>query len=864
MVAYKTRPMSLPQGFWRSRFYPGFEMGFAFPLATGPDLDWRRAYFNMNRALDLPQNEGLKNRRRIWNLVSSFADLIENYTVRSEVSGRGIFYYDDSKTQPIVERLSTQCITTEEKIADNDDTSYGRLTYGLLKFGSRTIHDQRLVVPLDYGRVTRVEVFLVTFASKEYIAGLRFTLTDTAAGEQQTRLLGYTTQKMEHVATLASCDRIAGFGVGLSAGGIVSFCMMLLRSGTSAHYTKVIGKTEPKESDTAWGRLVPKSPVTELHILATFDDFKMAGIGISDSPSPTQSFQSSQLQSTWTPSRPRRVSYLLPRPQALPSQLFNRILNIDFGGERGERLARLTRVVAHVSPRPSPIVGLSFYYDGLEPLHFGRQGMIETSFLVNGPNGERIQSVAYEKESGTVVALRMLTNFGGDVIFLANRFLGPYGATPAYIWRTDWRGLVQEKPLLEARTKEIIVGFTSVLQDTSGSFQTFGVQCEKANAMELQILRRPERRPRYKEQMPGIGYMLEGDIGGFTATDCREYNTAPLDGVRKIRISCGQHGRPCRSGEISGLWLEYSSAYRPVILGQWITEVYTITLPSDEPITHIRIWLRGARHVLSDSRPFGRLVRIEVSTSSQSDSWPPGQLQDESDLVCLAFPSNYLEKLSWFMWALSENWDFPCVIMAPSSRAHRLVPWVKDLRGETHPWMAPQNALWTLENGTDRLVSIAPLGGLNSPEAGVIGGLRFSYESGRTIYTGSANGEPVSPGVTFNKQDRLCKLLVHTLGSHLLEIYFTFRNVESGQVTTRSLNNSAYLEGLGDTESPAYDTDRYVIDIDQRTRQPDFLYERGGPTLPEQMPDGEIVGLCVFNSGYNMSVGLVLLQENSV
>ncbi|EAQ84903.1 predicted protein [Chaetomium globosum CBS 148.51] len=42
---------SLPRSFWRSRFGPAFEMGFALPARVERELDWRGLYFLMGRGL---------------------------------------------------------------------------------------------------------------------------------------------------------------------------------------------------------------------------------------------------------------------------------------------------------------------------------------------------------------------------------------------------------------------------------------------------------------------------------------------------------------------------------------------------------------------------------------------------------------------------------------------------------------------------------------------------------------------------------------------------------------------------------------------------------------------------------------------
>ncbi|KAK3292517.1 uncharacterized protein B0H64DRAFT_435248 [Chaetomium fimeti] len=50
-VAHVSGLDGLPRSFWRSRFGPAFEMGFAQPARAGRDLDWRGMYFLVRRAL---------------------------------------------------------------------------------------------------------------------------------------------------------------------------------------------------------------------------------------------------------------------------------------------------------------------------------------------------------------------------------------------------------------------------------------------------------------------------------------------------------------------------------------------------------------------------------------------------------------------------------------------------------------------------------------------------------------------------------------------------------------------------------------------------------------------------------------------
>ncbi|KAH6842794.1 hypothetical protein B0I37DRAFT_436576 [Chaetomium sp. MPI-CAGE-AT-0009] len=79
VVACVTGLDGLPRSFWRSRFGPAFEMGFALPVrAAAGDLDWRGMYFLLRRALrrycaavavprvESPLLERLAKRRYWW------------------------------------------------------------------------------------------------------------------------------------------------------------------------------------------------------------------------------------------------------------------------------------------------------------------------------------------------------------------------------------------------------------------------------------------------------------------------------------------------------------------------------------------------------------------------------------------------------------------------------------------------------------------------------------------------------------------------------------------------------------------------------------------------------------------------------
>ncbi|KAK3902275.1 hypothetical protein C8A05DRAFT_34026 [Staphylotrichum tortipilum] len=84
-----SRVGSLPQSFWRSRFTPRFEMGFALPEKVGSDVDWRGMYFLTRRALlrqcvvfpsmDSPLLTRLAKRRYWWERLRRSAEMHDDW-----------------------------------------------------------------------------------------------------------------------------------------------------------------------------------------------------------------------------------------------------------------------------------------------------------------------------------------------------------------------------------------------------------------------------------------------------------------------------------------------------------------------------------------------------------------------------------------------------------------------------------------------------------------------------------------------------------------------------------------------------------------------------------------------------------------
>ncbi|PYI09436.1 hypothetical protein BO78DRAFT_308434 [Aspergillus sclerotiicarbonarius CBS 121057] len=805
-VASATRPTSLPQHFWRSRFLPSFEMGFALPIETDGHQDWRGAYFAIKAAINHSQgSEKLKSRRRVWNIVSFNATLIQQHMADIVLSGH-LCAPDDSmgsqSSSDAVQRLSTRFVATQ--LMTNP--------HGLLQVGSRSIFDRSLLLPVVQGAITLVEVLTVTFNTRPFISGFRFTLSDAVAGDQKTRCVGYTSHTMQALARLSTAERVVGFGLAVCAGGIVG-ARLVLRSGSHTYRSRWIGNIQTNGSEVAFGDLYLRENVDSIHIVSSFD-----------------------------------------------YQTFNRFLNINFGGVHGRRLTHLTRIVGHMFTSQAPLVGLSFYYDQQDPLHFGRQGMTEVSFIIDGPTGERIERVTYEQASTSqgIVTLHLLSNFGNGVTFMADQLAGPYVAdASAFFFPGHQQDSIHyTKEALQAPDGQTILGFTSVLEASSGSFQTFGLQCGTTDASTHRT-----REP--LGALPGI-CTAPADSSPFQGSSlikeaskgCQGYTTASLEGVKRVRFSRGCPGRPRRSDEISGLWLEYSHDSRPSIVGQWISETGSFALGQDETITEITMWLSKGRISFSEKYPLGRVVRIAISTRTRCKTHPPGEPPAASEHTILRFRGNYLEELSQLIWVFNDAWDFPRVTLATKAPGHHLSLWDPLNAWETRRWMAPQRALWKFNKGTNSLVSMTFFRSSEYPQ--VIGGIKVTYESGHSFDLGTVGGTTMTSGLRFEPSDCITKVELFRDSLGLIDISFSCTDAKGGQFTTKALVGVSTIQ-----HRARGDISRHVINISQRKYR--LLFEPWkDPSREQDLPQGEVVGLWGFDMAERgLFIGLVICQKDS-
>jgi hypothetical protein len=80
---------------------------------------------------------------------------------------------------------------------------------------------------------------------------------------------------------------------------------------------------------------------------------------------------------------------------------------MDFGGQYGENLAHLVKMVVHLSKDSSAAVGISFYFDDQRAIHFGNRGRKRVFTLIDGRGGERIRVIKFEQQAQSGLSVQV-------------------------------------------------------------------------------------------------------------------------------------------------------------------------------------------------------------------------------------------------------------------------------------------------------------------------------------------------------------------------------------------------------------------------------------------------------------------------
>ncbi|KAL2827110.1 hypothetical protein BJY01DRAFT_262145 [Aspergillus pseudoustus] len=305
-MAAMINPVSLPQSFWRSRFYADFEMGFASPVQLASSHDWREAYFALKRALNDISDSGsdsdsdvsrVKNRRRIWNLAGANAAL---------------------------------------------------LTQFMMGWTSRATLGECVI--------RKIRVWTVMFNSQEFISGLQFRLASYSDQTVTDRSLVFISPRPNQVVEIPSSSRISALELALCFRGVTGVRIIVEGAEHCGLETRLVGDVGNRTADIGFGKLTfDRGNAQQLQVVAALDAFKIIALGVSEPGglNPESARGGSHRSGCGRPLT-REKRYPCPVIPT-PIRWFTPSLNMDFGGPGGQRLVHLTRTVTHLLDDSSPI-----------------------------------------------------------------------------------------------------------------------------------------------------------------------------------------------------------------------------------------------------------------------------------------------------------------------------------------------------------------------------------------------------------------------------------------------------------------------------------------------------------------------------
>ncbi|KAK2794439.1 hypothetical protein FQN50_009909 [Emmonsiellopsis sp. PD_5] len=713
----------LPQSFWRSRFSPDREMGFASVFlshhSTLRDTSWKDKYLSFQAALRIPNRfPSTRNRQRIWALARPLSGLIEAIIQnnQSQKTGPTSDDFSPSAMDHVPSHIQAgKVLQSEISLAPHDQL----LQFGCRELSMQSIRWQTLTAFRSY----RLGISVASFHRDKYISGLRIIPQDDQQPLALGLSIGLIDKTSESIIEVTSPDVLEGFDIAVKESGI---CGLRPRFRNATLPAEFVGNYGNGEVDIAFGQLLFQEG-KEYVLFGGFDVCKMVSLGLMEiqeslasnlNPHQPVSISPEALtpEMLWTPTAPKNVS--LQQGSLAIHQTFRRSLNANFGGGDGSLIFSLTRIVFLQDDFRAPIVGLEFCYADSSSRLYGRRGRVEQSFLIDGPGGEFIvevrigsESSDIETENRTLIrSLEMMTNIGSRMICNA--------AAPDKIE-------AGELEHLSAPSGQVIVGFIAGIGVPNTPFVTFGIQTttisRNPKSSEIKLGSTPPNESILATPDVGSRVIRTKGIGTI-------HTEASLRDVRSIRFSCGNEGRPRGVLNISGMWIEYQQPCRAQIVGQWILECGSLRFLEGEKITEICVWMSKDRVSSEGRASLGRVVGIQI-TSSLQRLMALGQ-QTPLKTMILRFRENSLETLDNIIWDFNPDWDHLRVVGSGSDLKSRIELW------PLHPqpsWIVNDKIFWdnSSEHAVDGLATVQVYG-----DNGIILGISFIYATGAAASLG--------------------------------------------------------------------------------------------------------------------------------
>ncbi|KAL2257236.1 hypothetical protein VTK26DRAFT_453 [Humicola hyalothermophila] len=267
-VARASHLEALPRSFWFSRFTPPFEMGFALPERSGPDLDWRALYFLIRRAL-LRREEGtlpplpgsragsclarLAKRGYWWERLSGVYELYSVWGAGRMLEGAP---------------MPKAPFNTPERGAGT-----GR-------------YCSAVCLPIDMrpGVVAAVGVSSVEVAGRRFVCGLRVLY----GGLEPPGRIGYVLSQRETIELLSPGESFRGIELRRDSGQVSAVRVIVTKPSGRARYGEWVGDVDaphprPDVATSCTQTVVlATSNATSCYLIASFDYFRMLAIELTE------------------------------------------------------------------------------------------------------------------------------------------------------------------------------------------------------------------------------------------------------------------------------------------------------------------------------------------------------------------------------------------------------------------------------------------------------------------------------------------------------------------------------------------------------------------------------------------------------
>ncbi|KAK4155082.1 hypothetical protein C8A00DRAFT_13823 [Chaetomidium leptoderma] len=384
--------LHLHDQFWKSRFYRGYELDFAFegkrcfPLVKGC---WRSIYFSIK---DLRGKPSVINRRRLWLLSSSLQDLLLRATETK---------CDGSLSDAHFLGADVRWATANSTLIPHDKS---------FTLGSRLLYKRVIAVP---DNTTAVFISTIAVSSRRYISGIRVQQRD---GESFS--LGYR-HPQDEVLLLLGCDqerlRIVGFHLAQDQHGIRGLSVIT--------DTGALSEWAGEYRDIPRRRLVSSSAGQDIvqGLQGGFDATKLVSLSVA-SQTGLEAELAFRDKTLWFPDIPQPhlrflgTEQIRPCPEGLPLSV------AVFGDPQGQDLNYLLCLTVFLLDYETVLAVEVTFSGNRPPVRFGMfdtsDGIEKLEFAIDGMGGERVISVEVSNtKQNAFHGFRITTNRGRTAEF---------------------------------------------------------------------------------------------------------------------------------------------------------------------------------------------------------------------------------------------------------------------------------------------------------------------------------------------------------------------------------------------------------------------------------------------------------------